>query len=78
MGFSMVSFGHGLKDLSPSSKEMFKLLMAENIIYGGNPVLKWMAGNIVMRQDPAGNIKPDKENEFFERIHHKTKHHLSG
>lgn len=32
-----------------------------NIIHGGNPVLKWMAGNVVMRQDPAGNIKPDKE-----------------
>ncbi len=70
MGFSMVYFDHDLKDMSPLSKEMFKLLMEENIIYGGNPVLKWMAGNVVMCQNPAGNIKPDKENEFFERIHH--------
>lgn len=66
----MVSFGHGFKDMSPSSKEMYKLLMEENIICGGNPVLKWMAGNVVMQQDLAGNIKPDKENEFSERIHH--------
>ena len=28
---------------------------------GGHPVLKWMAQNVVMRQDPSGNIKPDKE-----------------
>lgn len=61
MGFTMVPFGQGYKDMSPPSKEMFKLLMEGRIIHGGNPVLKWMAGNVVMRQDPAGNIKPDKE-----------------
>ena len=61
MGFIMVPFGQGFKDMSPPSKELFKLLMEGNIIHGGNPVLKWMAGNVVMRQDPAGNIKPDKE-----------------
>lgn len=61
MSFTMVPFGQGFKDMSPPSKELFKLLMEGNIIHGGNPVLKWMAGNVVMRQDPAGNIKPDKE-----------------
>ena len=61
MGFTMVPFGQGFKDMSPPSKELFKLLMEGNILHGGNPVLKWMAGNVVMRQDPAGNIKPDKE-----------------
>ena len=60
-GFTMVPFGQGFKDMSPPSKELYKLLMEGSIIHGGNPVLKWMAGNIVMRQDPAGNIKPDKE-----------------
>ena len=61
MGFTMVPFGQGFKEMSPPSKELFKLLMEGNIVHGGNPVLKWMAGNVVMRQDPAGNIKPDKE-----------------
>lgn len=61
MGFTMVPFGQGFKDMSPPSKELYKLLMEGNIIHGGNPVLKWMAQNVVMRQDPAGNIKPDKE-----------------
>ena len=60
-GFTMVPFGQGYKDMSPPSKELFKLLMEGNVIHGGNPVLRWMAQNVVMRQDPAGNIKPDKE-----------------
>lgn len=60
-GFTMVPFGQGFKDMSPPSKELYKLLMEGSIIHGGNPVLRWMAGNVVMRQDPAGNIKPDKE-----------------
>ena len=61
MGFTVVPFGQGYKDMSPPSKELYKLLMEGRIIHGGNPVLKWMAQNVVMRQDPAGNIKPDKE-----------------
>lgn len=61
MGFTMVPFGQGFKDMSPPSKELYKLLMEGSINHGGNPVLKWMAQNVVMRQDPAGNIKPDKE-----------------
>ncbi len=61
MGFTVVPFGQGYKDMSPPSKELYKLLMEGKITHGGNPVLKWMAGNVVMHQDPAGNIKPDKE-----------------
>ena len=67
MGFIVVPFGQGYKDMSPPSKELYKLLMEGNINHGGNPVLKWMAQNVVMRQDPAGNIKPDKE-KSVERI----------
>lgn len=61
MGFTMVPFGQGYKDMSPPSKELYKLLMEGRIQHGGNPVLQWMAGNVVMQQDPAGNIKPSKD-----------------
>ena len=61
MGFTVIPFGQGYKDMSPPSKELYKLLMEGKITHGGNPVLKWMAGNVFMHQDPAGNIKPDKE-----------------
>ncbi len=61
IGFTMIPFGQGFKDMSPASKEFYKLMMEGKITHGGNPVLKWMAQNVVLRQDPAGNIKPDKE-----------------
>ena len=61
MGLTMIPFGQGYKDMSPPSKELYKLMMEGKIQHGGHPVLKWMGQNVVMRQDPAGNIKPDKE-----------------
>ncbi|HEM3486422.1 TPA: terminase large subunit [Streptococcus suis] len=61
MGLTLVPFGQGYKDMSPPSKELYKLMMEGKIQHGGHPVLKWMGQNVVMRQDPAGNIKPDKE-----------------
>ncbi|HFI0057096.1 TPA: terminase large subunit [Streptococcus suis] len=61
MGLTMVPFGQGYKDMSPPSKELYKLMMEGKIQHGGHPVLKWMGQNVVMRQDPVGNIKPDKE-----------------
>ena len=42
------------------SKEFLKLVLSRQIAHDGNPVLRWMADNVVARQDPAGNIKPDK------------------
>lgn len=61
MGFTVVPFGQGYKDMSPPSKELMKLTLEEKIAHGGNPVLRWMMDNIFIKQDPAGNIKPDKE-----------------
>ena len=60
MGFTVVPFGQGFKDMSPPTKEFYKLLMEGRIIHGGNPVMAWMAGNVVVDTDPAGNIKPTK------------------
>lgn len=60
-GLVTVPFGQGFKDMSPAAKETYKLLMAGKIRHGGHPVLKWMIQNVVMKRDPAGNIKPDKD-----------------
>lgn len=59
-GFTMVPFGQGYASMSPPTKEFYKLLMEGQIIHGGHPVLRWMAGNVVVDTDPAGNIKPTK------------------
>ena len=60
MGFTVVPFGQGYKDMSPPTKEFYKLLMEGKIQHGGNPVMRWMAGNVVVDRDPAENIKPTK------------------
>ncbi|MCD7886642.1 MAG: terminase large subunit, partial [Clostridiales bacterium] len=60
-GFTVVLFGQGYKDMSPATKAFYELLMKGDIIHGGHPVLKWMAGNVVIDTDPAGNIKPTKK-----------------
>jgi len=61
LGFTVVPFGQGFKDMSPPTKELMKLTLEEKIAHGGQPVLHWMMDNIFIRTDPAGNIKPDKE-----------------
>lgn len=60
MGFTVAAFGQGFRDMSPPTKEFYRLLMQGQIIHGGNPVLKWMSGNCVTETDPAGNIKLTK------------------
>ena len=61
MGFTVVPFGQGFKDMSPPTKELMKLTLEQRIAHGGQPVLRWMMDNIFIKTDPAGNIKPDKE-----------------
>ena len=61
LGFTVVPFGQGFKDMSPPTKELMKLTLEQRIAHGGHPVLRWMMDNIYIRTDPAGNIKPDKE-----------------
>lgn len=61
MGFTVVPFGQGFKDMSPPTKELMKLTLEQKLAHGGHPVLRWMMDNIYIRNDPAGNIKADKE-----------------
>jgi phage terminase large subunit-like protein len=67
MGFTVVPFGQGFKDMSPPTKELMKLVLEQKIAHCGNEPLRWMMDNIYIKTDPAGNIKPDKE-KSTERI----------
>lgn len=60
MGANVVAFGQGFASMSPPTKELETLILQRRIAHGGNPVLAWMAANVVVREDPAGNLKPDK------------------
>lgn len=67
MGFTVVPFGQGYKDMSPPTKELMKLVLERKLAHGGNVPLRWMMDNVFVRTDPAGNIKMDKE-KSTERI----------
>ena len=60
MGFTVVPFGQGFKDMSPPTKELMKLTLEQRIAHGGHPVLRWNMDNVFIRTDPAGGIKMDK------------------
>lgn len=60
MGLTVVPFGQGFKDMSAPTKQFYELLMKGEMLHGGNPILRWMAGNVVVETDPAGNIKVTK------------------
>lgn len=59
-GFTVVPFGQGFASMTAPTKELERLVLERRLHHGGNPVLRWMASNVAVRQDPAGNLKIDK------------------
>lgn len=57
---TMSLFRQGFLSMDAPTKELERLILSGEIDHGGNPVLRWMNGNVEIRMDPAGNIKIDK------------------
>ncbi|MAN61880.1 MAG: hypothetical protein CMI60_08015 [Parvibaculum sp.] len=53
-------YGQGFASMSFPSKEFEKAALNGKLVHGGDEVLRWMMGNVNLRYDPGGNIKPDK------------------
>ncbi len=60
-GYSVVDHGQGYLDMNPAVDAMEKLILERRVNLGGNPIMKWMNNNTVIRMDPAGNRKFDKD-----------------
>lgn len=60
-GLQLVEYGQGFLSLAAPTAELQRLLIARNLWHGSHPVLRWNASNVAVRQDPVGNLKPDKE-----------------
>lgn len=60
-GMTMIPLRQGFQSMSSPTKEFLKLIVSKRLHHGGNPVLTWMADNMSVKTDPAGNIKPCKE-----------------
>lgn len=66
-GFEIFAFGQGFASMSAPTKELEKMLLGREVCHLGNPVLRWMASNVAVEQDAAGNIKTSKK-KSTERI----------
>ncbi|WP_199195170.1 MULTISPECIES: terminase large subunit [Pirellulaceae] len=60
-GFKIVSFGQGYASMSAPTKKLEELVLSQKLRHAGNPVLRWMAGNVAIEQDAADNWKPSKK-----------------
>ena len=47
--------------MSPPSKDFYQFVMEGRIRHGRHPVLDWNMANVIVDQDAAGNIKPNKK-----------------
>jgi len=59
-GIQIVAYGQGFKDMTAPTKELEALVVSGKLDHCGNPVLRWMASNVTVEQDAAGNLKPSK------------------
>jgi phage terminase large subunit-like protein len=60
-GANCAPLGQGFASMSAPTKELEKLIVSGHVRHGGHPVLRWMAGNVAVEQDAAGNLKPSKK-----------------
>ena len=61
-GVNVVAIGQGFLSMGAPMKEFERRWTSKRIHHGGNPILRWMAGNCEVKQDPHGNLKIVKPN----------------
>jgi len=59
-GFEVVEIKQTMPFLAPATSMFERLLKEKKIRHNGNPVLRWQAGNVAVRQDANQNIMIDK------------------
>jgi phage terminase large subunit-like protein len=60
-GLTVAGMGQGFISMAAPTKELQHRLLRRKVRHGGNPVLRWMAAGVAVKQDPAGNLKVDKD-----------------
>lgn len=61
-GHEIAEFRQTIGNFSPAMKELQSVYLSGRLAHGNNPVLNWMAGNLVTWMDSNENIRPDKKN----------------
>jgi phage terminase large subunit-like protein len=60
-GFAMVAFGQSFASMNWRTKKLEEVVISRWLRHGGNPVLRWMGGNVSIETDAADNWKPSKK-----------------
>jgi phage terminase large subunit-like protein len=60
-GLTLVEFRQGDVSMTAPLKRLMELVLNKELSHGGNPVLRWMAANTVVKIGATGLMKPDKE-----------------
>jgi phage terminase large subunit-like protein len=60
-GFVIFEHRQTMQAMNPSTKLLVELVTDGRFHHGGNPVLRWMADNVIGRTDSDANLKPDKQ-----------------
>lgn len=66
-GLDLIEFRQGFKSMNAPTKELEAIIMKKKFEHFGNPVLRWMAGNVEIQTDPAENIKVVKDRNNREK-----------
>jgi len=59
-GATMIAVPQTSAGLAPGWREIEKAILEHKLHHGGHPILRWMAGNVEVETDAAGNQKPSK------------------
>jgi len=59
-GIPVTGFGLGYKSMAAPCKRLEEYVIDRALNHLDNPVLRWMAANVTVDEDPAGNFKPKK------------------
>lgn len=60
-GITTVEFRQGFLSMSEPTKELMKIVLQKKLAHLSDPVLRWNAANVVVKQDEAGNLKLNKD-----------------
>lgn len=59
-GLPMMETRQGFVTLNEPMKRLYDIISERKLRHNAHPILRWNAGNVMVKTDPAGNIKPDK------------------
>lgn len=60
-GFRMVQCRQGYATMNAPMKDLEGLVLSKKIRHGGHPILRWNVANVAVKEDPAGNVQPEKK-----------------